>query len=532
MKRGSVILLIVLFSLMLVGVIAIQGWWIQRLVALNEKAFTDAVYKTLGAVVKQVEEKENFVFIQRQVETDTLLKQTKRLLKQRAARKSVRTHMSTITGSDVRISVNSEGGKETRTIVRIEKDKNGHKYVHNSVFVGTAAFDSLPMVMFTPAVPPVPPVAPQIETIEAISPLDRKENVEVIMEKMLSLRDPDSVSIKPEEIGGIIAQQLKQNNLQLAFNFALQKKDSSFSFKSKDFTGNKNAYKVNLYPNDLFGRSVLLSVNLPGKSSQIRADVWWVFALSLFFTAAILILFIYSIRMLLRHKKLLEMKNDFINHMSHEFKTPLAGISLGADMLMSNTGQMSSEQMHRVAGTIKKQSLRLSKEVNDVLQNALLEENFNKPHTLFNVVDTLKMQLELLQPQLENKGARVITSFSSDTILINGDENQWQKVFSNLIDNSLKFSKENPEITINLATQAPKVKMEFTDNGVGIAAKDLPRIFEKFFRSDYYRQSNIQGFGLGLNFVKTVVDAHKGSIKAESELNVGTKITIELNAEA
>jgi two-component system phosphate regulon sensor histidine kinase PhoR len=236
--------------------------------------------------------------------------------------------------------------------------------------------------------------------------------------------------------------------------------------------------------------------------------------------------------MLLRHKKLLEMKNDFINHMSHEFKTPLAGISLGADMLMGQTGQMGPEQIQRVAGTIKKQSMRLSQEVNEVLQNALLEENIHKPHTLFNVADTLKAQLELLQPQLESKGAIVNTSFSSNKVLISGDENQWQKVFSNLIDNSLKFSKENPEITINVMAHGPKVKMEFADNGVGIAGKDLPRIFEKFFRSDYYRQSNIQGFGLGLNFVKTVVNAHKGSIKAESELNVGTKIIIELDAEA
>jgi two-component system phosphate regulon sensor histidine kinase PhoR len=514
---------------MLVGVIAIQGWWIQHVVSLNEKAFTDAVYKSLGAVVKQVEEKENFVFIQRQVETDTMLRRTKRLLKQHRPRKPMRTQLSTITGSNVQISVNSENGKETRTIVRIEKDNNGHKYVHNSVYVGTAALDSLPMVVFSPSIPPVPPMPPEIETI---SPLDKKENVEVIMEKMLSLRDPDSVSIKPEEIGHIIAEQLKQNNLSPVFNFALLKKDSSFSFKSADFTGNKNAYQVNLYPNDLFGRSVLLSVNLPDKSTRIRADVWWVFALSLFFTAAILILFIYSIRMLLRHKKLLEMKNDFINHMSHEFKTPLAGISLGADMLIGNTEQMSADQIQRVAGTIKKQSLRLSKEVNDVLQNALLEESIDKPHVLFNVVDTLKGQLELLQPQLENKNARVITSFSSEKILIRGDESQWQKVFSNLIDNSLKFSRENPQINISVAAQGPRVKIELADNGVGIAGKDLPRIFEKFFRSDYYRQSNIQGFGLGLNLVKTVVDAHKGSIKVESELNVGTRMIIELDAEA
>jgi two-component system phosphate regulon sensor histidine kinase PhoR len=116
--------------------------------------------------------------------------------------------------------------------------------------------------------------------------------------------------------------------------------------------------------------------------------------------------------------------------------------------------------------------------------------------------------------------------------LLKGDESQWQKVFSNLLDNSLKFSRENPEIHISIASAGNKVKIEFIDNGIGISSKDLPHIFEKFFRSNYYNQSNIQGFGLGLNFVKSVVDSHKGTIKAESGLNVGTKVVIEVNAEA
>jgi two-component system phosphate regulon sensor histidine kinase PhoR len=507
---------------MLIGIILIQAWWIKRALRLNEQAFDSAVYRSLEGVVRQTEQKENFVFINHQLETDSLLKKTKRLLKKRKNQNSYSFKTDNGNNNSNSISVNSESGKEPQTIVRVEKHHNGKKTVQSSVVTGIIVPDSVQMN----GLPSVPP------QIEIITPEDKQEQVEVIMEKMMSLKDPDSVSVSPKEIQKIITGQLEQNKLPKTFGFALVKKDSGFIFKSVEFKDTLNSYKINLYPNDLFGRSVLLSVNLPGKEAHIRSDVWWVFLLSIFFTITILILFIYSIRMLVRHKKMLEMKNDFINHMSHEFKTPLAGISLGADMLMEKTGQMNSEQIHKVAGTIKKQSLRLSKEVNDVLQNALLEENINRPRALFNIVETIKTQIELFQPQTEVLNAEITTNFSSDKILISGDEIQWQKVFSNLIDNALKFSGENPEIIISVSSAGNKVKIEFSDNGIGIAAKDLPHIFEKFFRSDYYKQSNTQGFGLGLSFVKNIIDAHKGIITAESELNKGTKITIEINAEA
>jgi len=254
--------------------------------------------------------------------------------------------------------------------------------------------------------------------------------------------------------------------------------------------------------------------------------------LSLFFTLALLILFAYSIRMLIRHKKMLEMKTDFINHMSHEFKTPLAGISLGADILLEKSGQMSAEQIHKVAGTIKKQTLRLTNEVNDVLHNSVLEENTNRTPVIFNLVDAIKTQLEMFCLVAENANAKIQTNFSSDKIYMKGDEIMWQKVFSNLLDNAIKFGGENPEINVLVTNANNHIKIVFADNGIGIASKDLPHIFDKFFRSDYYKKSNIQGFGLGLSFVKKVVEAHKGSVRAESELNKGTKIIIEVDAEA
>jgi signal transduction histidine kinase len=511
----------------------IQAGWITKIGALNQKAFDDAVYKSLNAVVKKVEEKENFVFIKHQVETDTLLKRTKRLIKQQTLRrKKLRSKLLALPAEEINVSIHSDNGKQTKTIVKIGKGKNSYKYEHSSVYVESSALDTVPkpLLVLTPPTPPVPPGPEAIASFD-----DRKGEVEIIMEKMMNLRDPDSVSLAPKEIEKLILEQLKQNDLPQIFHFALLSTDPKKTFISNidTTTHSWRLYKVNLYPNDLFGRNITLALLLPVDQIGFKGSgLWGPILLSLLFTLALLVLFIYSIRMLIRHKKMLAMKNDFINHMSHEFKTPLAGISLGADMLMTKTSEMDAAQIQKVASTIKKQSMRLSKEVNDVLQDALMEESINKPHTLFNLVDAVNTQIEYFKPQLEQAHAHIHTNFASDKILLRGDETRWQKVFSNLIDNSLKFSKNSPEIHISIASLGSKIKIEFTDNGIGIASKDLPRIFEKFFRSNYYNQSNIQGFGLGLNFVKSVVDQHKGQIKAESELNAGTRITIEVNAEA
>ncbi|MGZ3866633.1 MAG: sensor histidine kinase [Bacteroidia bacterium] len=518
MKNRSVILISVLFSLMLIGIIMVQAEWIARIDILNRKAFNDAVYKSLGAVVKQVQEKENFVFVKHELETDTLLRRTKKMLNRKSVPKSRIEEVS----NSVMISVNSEKGKETETVVRIEKNNNGHKSVSSRIIVGSSA-----EVPGAPPVPPVPPTAAAAE-IPALAAENRKEDLEIIIEKMMGINNPDAVTIKPEEIEKIIATQLKQNNLPEKFSFALLSKDPKKSYLHPGAGG--AFFKINLYPNDLFGRDVTLVLFLDPKDVITGfKENYLPQLLSLFFTLALLFLFIYSIRMLLRHKKMLAQKNDFINHMSHEFKTPLAGISLGADMLLDKPEKVTPEHINKVARIIKKQSERLDKEVTGVLLSAQLEEDLGNNRVAFDLVEIIKNQVDLFSLQLENKNAKVTTNFSESIIGMMGDRSLWQKVVSNLLDNSLKFSKEDPEINIVVTKAGGETKFEFSDNGIGIEAKDLPHIFEKFYRSNYYKQSNIQGFGLGLNFVKKVVDSHKGTIRAESELGKGTKIIIELN---
>lgn len=539
MKNRSVALISCLFGIMLLGIILIQAWWIRRSLQLNEQAFNAAVYRSLEGVVKQVEEKENFSFIQNEIKYDTLIKtKTKvhHIVKKSISTKQIVKHTP---NENIEVVVNSSDGNQTQTIIKVEKNSDGKKTSNKSIIIASAA--ELPELPQVPAAPPMPPVSaikrvvavPEVPAPPALSDSeivildDKKENVDVIIEKMMQIKNPDSVSVKPAELEKIISTQLIQNNLLTPFNFALYKKNDSCFYTSKGFTDSLGAYKTNLYPNDLYGRKQSLALIIPQKSAFINSNVWWVFTLSLAFTSAILFLFIYSIRMLITHKNLLVVKNDFINHMSHELKTPLATISLGADMLIGKTDKMDEVQIQKVASSIKKQSIRLHEDMKQILMNALLD-NYQAKTELFDLAETCNQTIAEMQFLLKDKGAIIETHFDPAEITIKGDADLWHKVFSNLVDNALKFSKEKPEIKLAITKNNQSVKIEVTDNGIGIAEKDLKHIFEKFYRSDYYKKSNIQGFGLGLSFVNKIVQLHKGTIKAESKLGIGTTFTINL----
>jgi two-component system phosphate regulon sensor histidine kinase PhoR len=522
MKNRTITLITALFSIMLLGIILIQAWWIRRSLQLNEQAFNAAVYRSMEGVVKQTEELENFSFIKNKIDHETFVKNIHTII-------PIYHHKIS---EHIEVNVNTTTGQK-QTIVKIEKDRNEKKTSHKRIVIASAG--AIPQTTPIPPVPPVSgiaalpevPEAPEFTDSELFVIDDKKENVAVIIEKMQQIKNPDSVSIKPAELKKIISTQLAQNNLFTSVDFALYKKDGTVFYADKGFSDSAGAYKINLYPRDLYGRNLNLALLIPGKSNYINSNVWWVFALSLMFTLSILFLFVYSIRMLVKHKNLLEIKNDFINHMSHELKTPLATISLGADMLIGKTDKMNEVQIQKIASSIKKQSVRLHEDMKQILLNALLD-NYHAKEEIFNLVEICKQTLNEMQFLLDDKRAAIETHFEPEQLFIKGDADLWHKVFSNLLDNALKFSKEIPEIHISITQTHDAIHIEIADRGIGIAEKDLAQIFDKFYRADYYKRSNIQGFGLGLSFVKKIVELHKGIIKVESKLDIGTTFIIVL----
>jgi len=254
-------------------------------------------------------------------------------------------------------------------------------------------------------------------------------------------------------------------------------------------------------------------------------------ATAIIFTIIIIAAFYLTLRTMLRQKKLSEIKNDFINNMTHEFKTPLATISLAVDALKNEKVMSNPEKMTYFSSIIKEENQRMNRQVETILKAALMEKQevqlMLRPIHLHEVIEDVVGNFIL---QLEDKKGKAELSLDASDDLIDADEVHLSNLVNNLIDNSIKYSKDSvpPDIRIATSSDDKKITLRLEDNGIGMSKETVKRIFEKFYRAHTGNIHNVKGFGLGLSYVKTMVEAHGGSIKVDSVLGKGSVFNIEI----
>jgi two-component system phosphate regulon sensor histidine kinase PhoR len=252
---------------------------------------------------------------------------------------------------------------------------------------------------------------------------------------------------------------------------------------------------------------------------------------AIFFTIIIVAAFYLTIRTMLRQKKLSEIKNDFINNMTHEFKTPLATISLAVDALKNEKVMGNAEKMTYFSSIIKEENQRMNRQVETILKAALMEKQevqlLLRPLHIHQVIKEVVGNFTL---QLEDKKGKADLELNAANDLVDADEVHFSNLINNLIDNSIKYSKDNtpPDIRVSTSSADKKITIRLQDNGIGMGRETVKRIFEKFYRAHTGNIHNVKGFGLGLSYVKTMVEAHGGEIKVESILGTGSTFNIEL----
>ncbi|MBU3714610.1 MAG: HAMP domain-containing histidine kinase, partial [Ferruginibacter sp.] len=234
------------------------------------------------------------------------------------------------------------------------------------------------------------------------------------------------------------------------------------------------------------------------------------------------------IRALLKQKKLSEIKSDFINNMTHEFKTPLATISLAVDALKNEKVLVDQEKYDYFTAVIKEENKRMNKQVETILQAALLDKNEIKLNLKKQPVhDLIQKVLNNFELLINEKQGKIKLELNASKNVIMADEVHFINLLNNLVDNALKYSKEDHlQIKISTSNSGDKLKLRIEDNGIGMTKETLSKIFEKFYRAHTGNIHNVKGFGLGLSYVKTIVDAHGGTIKAESSIGKGSAFTI------
>lgn len=273
----------------------------------------------------------------------------------------------------------------------------------------------------------------------------------------------------------------------------------------------------------------LTVVALDMKSFAIRS-LRWELATGILFSLIILASFYLTVRTMLRQKKLGEIKNDFINNMTHEFKTPIATISLAVDAMRNEKVQQDREKLNYFSNIIKEENKRMNRQVETILKASQLEKqevelNLKPVH----VHEVIKDVVENFALQLQDKQGRAELILNASTDLIEADEVHLSNLVNNLVDNALKYSKENvpPFVKITTQSNSKKFSLKIEDNGIGMNRETLKRIFERFYRAHTGNIHNVKGFGLGLSYVKTMVEAHEGEIKADSTLGKGSTFVVE-----
>lgn len=334
--------------------------------------------------------------------------------------------------------------------------------------------------------------------------------------------------LKSIDLKQVITDRLLDKGIKTSFEYAI-KENGQFILTSDNFFNQHSDYS---YTRKLFlGKSKsqgTLFLIFPDQTHDLLSSVYLLLP-SLIITILLVLCFGFCIAVIIRQKKLSAIKNDFINNMTHEFKTPIATISLAAQMLKDGAVNNSPDAIDHIAGIIRDESKRLTFQVEKVLQTALFTETRMKLKlkniNLNEVVENLLTKFSL---RIEDKGGQLYSHLEAEHDEVYADDVHINNVISNLLDNAIKYCAKTPEISVYTRNKGDEIIISVIDNGIGIAAKEQKLIFERFYRVSTGNLHDVKGFGLGLSYVKTVVEAHGGRISVESAEGKGSRFDVIL----
>ncbi|MBO5314657.1 MAG: HAMP domain-containing histidine kinase [Prevotella sp.] len=326
--------------------------------------------------------------------------------------------------------------------------------------------------------------------------------------------------------------ELMNNGINIPYHFTVTTQSGREVYKCPDYSdeGQEFIYSQILFRNDPLNKTGVINVHFPDINSYIFSSVKFAIP-SIVFTFVLLITFIFTIVVIFRQKRFTEVKNDFINNMTHELKTPISSISLAAQMLNDESVTKSPVMMKHLGTVINDESKRLRFLVDKVLQTSLFDRKkviFKKKELNLNeLIDNVANTFTL---RVEHTGGHIKTELNAVNPTIYVDEMHFTNVIFNLIDNAVKYKHPDRGVELVIKTWNDKDRLCFSisDNGIGIKKENLKKIFDKFYRVHTGNLHNVKGFGLGLAYVKNIIEVHKGEIHVESEKGTGTSFIIIL----
>jgi two-component system phosphate regulon sensor histidine kinase PhoR len=341
-----------------------------------------------------------------------------------------------------------------------------------------------------------------------------------------------TMEMDQREVEFALRRSLQFSGIRTPFEFAIIKNgevaEGTFKKSGKnEFL--KSSYMVRLFPDNIIRQDLILSVVFPEKANYVLGSMVWILGGSLLFSLIILATFAMSLYFIVRQKKISEMKSDFINNMTHEFKTPIATISLAADTITNPKVISDESSVKHFISMIKKENSRMNKKVETILQIASLDKkeiDFKFENLSLHTI--IERAVETIEILVHQRNGKVKLQLQAGQYMIFGDGDHLFNLVNNLLDNAIKYSENAPDVTVKTTNSDGGIIMSVEDKGIGMSKSVQSRIFERFYRQTSGNVHDVKGFGLGLNYARAIVDAHKGNISVTSEPGKGSRFDVYL----
>lgn len=370
---------------------------------------------------------------------------------------------------------------------------------------------------------------------------DRADLLKEVMKDFIYTKRPIEQRVNRFLLDTLLKRQLVQNGISLPYEFAVRGAVRGQSADSLIFSTvsmrpgewEERSYKASLFPNETLGAQNALYVFFPDQQRYILSNMGVMFGGSGILIIVIMACFYMAVTTILRQKKLSDIKNDFINNMTHEFKTPISTIALAAEMAQENSAALMDNpkgaRLDRYLGIIREENKRLGTHVEKVLQMALLDRGHVKLKiTETNIHDLIGAALNGQSVQIEQKEGEVDLNFDAEEDVVAADEVHISNILNNLIDNAIKYSPEKLHLTISTQNENGGIAISIADKGIGMSREQQQRVFDTFYRVPTGNVHDVKGFGLGLSYVKKMVEAHDGTVRLQSKPGEGSTFTIWL----
>jgi two-component system, OmpR family, phosphate regulon sensor histidine kinase PhoR len=512
-------------SLALIGLISIQVYWINNSVEIGKERFEQSVNEALNNVVARMEKQM------------AAAKITKKFNFRKQGMRYYSSHDTVKPGiqlSDKQLFSLPKNRVNVKIYEEFTADSNGvvTKKTRQKSYSSDTSSTELRNKISEDG-----PMYPQMNDSAESQMWFSQQNAMVndIFDELVSVNIYNDYENRfdPKVLDSILGVELLEKGVTAEFQYGILPSKhlpaDTAGIPEKETSLYKSPYKVNLSPDNIFIKPKYLSVYFPEQKRYLLSSMWFMLLISLTFMLALIFSFYYTISTIFKQKKLSEIKNDFISNMTHEFKTPISTISLACEVLSDRSIEKSPERVNTYVKMIGDENKRLSLLVENILQTAILDKGQLKLKIQsIDIHNLIEQTITNIKLQVENKAGEISTDLNAKNAVIEADRVHVTNIIFNLIDNALKYSGEHPVIKIATESDSEGIFISVEDNGIGISKENQKRIFDTMYRVPTGNIHNVKGFGLGLSYVKAVVEKHGGSINVNSELGKGSIFTVYL----